>query len=144
MRHLRQQDPLTSVIDMRTRTPRNGTLSLELLLVLPILLSVLGGTIMFGMILVAEQTVTAASQAGARAAAQGGGDCVAGTKAAEQNLGGNLKAKATVTCNVDNVNHTVTVTVSVPATDVIPDLLRGFGFSICNIIIAAKTTMPIE
>lgn len=128
----------------RKRKNRHGTLSLELLLIMPILVAVLSMTVLFGMILVAQQTVTAASQIGARAASLANGDCTVAENAVQSTLGGKLQAASVVTCSVDPVAGTVTVTVSVNAKDVMPDLLKGFGLCLDNIVISATTTMPIE
>jgi Flp pilus assembly protein TadG len=124
------------MIQLRTR---QGSLSLELLLVLPILLLILGATVLFGMMLVAQQVLTAASREGARSASIG--DCTDAEDAAKATLNGKL-AGAKVECDDDGTN--VTVTVSIPAKEAIPDLLKGVGFSLEGITLASTTVMKKE
>jgi Flp pilus assembly protein TadG len=119
---------------------RRATLSLELLLVLPILIMILGGTVIFGMMLVAQQVLTTASREGARAAAIG--DCTDAEPAAMQILNGKLAA-ATVDCD-DTDPVYVSVTVSIPAPAAIPNLLKGFGFGLDDIILSSTTVMKRE
>lgn len=119
---------------------RSGSLSLELLLVLPILVGILGATIMFGMMLVAQQVLTTASQAGARAAAIG--TCADAEPAADLVLGPGKLSAATVSCIDDGTN--VSVSVTVPADQVVPNLLKNFGLGVECFTLGATTTMKKE
>lgn len=124
---------------MKVKQRRNGSLSIELLLVMPILLMMLGAVVIFGMILVGQQVITTASREGARAASIGG--CVEAEPAVQLVLGGKLAAAKT-NCNDDGIY--VAVTVSIPAKDAIPDLLKGFGFSLEDIVLSSTTVMRKE
>jgi hypothetical protein len=124
---------------MNKKHARRATLSLELLLVLPILLLILGATVVFGMMLVAQQVLVTASREGARAAAIGG--CPEAEPAAMKVLSGKL-AGATVTCADDGTN--VTVTVSIPASEAIPNLLIGFDACLDQTTLTATTVMLKE
>jgi Flp pilus assembly protein TadG len=129
---------------------RRGTVALELLLVLPIVLGVLLATVEFSMLLVAQQQLLVASREGARAAAQGG------TLSDVQNavqvfLGqGNLSQASLQATLTDATGQPlpsgspVAVALSLPATQAVPDLLAFLGFSIRSETLTAATVMRKE
>jgi Flp pilus assembly protein TadG len=122
----------------------------ELLIVLPILLSLLLGMVEFSMFLAARQQVTTASREGARVAALGGS-----AQEVQQavllflgrgNLGtANVQVTLSFSTGLPGVNgQAAQVTVSLPANQVVPDLLRFIGVSIQNQTIVASTVMRLE
>jgi TadE-like protein len=129
---------------------RRGTVALELLLALPVLLGVVLGVVEFGLMLVAEQQLVAASREGARVASQGGAQSDV-VQAVEQFLGSgtlrNAMINAVLTDNMGQPlasGQPVTVTVSIPAKQVVPDLLKFVGFSIAGENLVGQTTMRKE
>jgi Flp pilus assembly protein TadG len=128
---------------------RRGSLTLELLLVLPILLLVLLAIIEFSIWAVAQQQLLTASREGARVAALGGSrDDV--EQAVRVFLGGkfdNATIDAVLTDDQGQpvaAGQPVQVVVSLPATDAVPDLLPLAGFSIRGQSISAGTVMRKE
>jgi Flp pilus assembly protein TadG len=146
---------------MRQRCPsafvpakRNGSVSVETLILLPVFLVLLLGFIEISLIVIVEQRLAAASFQGARVASQGGtaADVVA---AVDTSLGpGTLQSNITVTISDPNGPTThpqsdasgvpLTVLVQVDATAVIPDLLRFIGYSLSSQVLAGQTTMRKE
>jgi Flp pilus assembly protein TadG len=129
---------------------RRGSLTLELLFVLPILMAILLGTIEFSMFGLARQQIVAASREGARVAALGG-SAPDVQQVTRQFLGNGRLANATVQADITDVlgnptpsGQPVRVTVSIPANQAVPDLLAFIGFSIKNETIAAQTVMRKE
>jgi Flp pilus assembly protein TadG len=129
---------------------RRGVLSIELILILPILLTLLVGMFEFSALLVARQQLVAASREGARVAALGG-DATAVQQAVQQYLGtGNLagaQVQAVLTDSSGNPvasGDPVTVAVQIPATQAVPDMLRFVGFSMQNVTLTAQTVMRKE
>jgi Flp pilus assembly protein TadG len=129
---------------------RAGRLALELLLILPVLLALLGGLIEFSVLLVARQQLASASSQGARVAALGG-DQTAVEQAARQALGTGAVSAATVEATLTDASGlplpsgaAVEVTVEVPAAQVAPNLLRVIGFSLGNRVLSAQTVMRKE
>jgi Flp pilus assembly protein TadG len=129
---------------------RRGSAAVELLIVLPILLSLLLGMVEFSMFLAARQQVTTASREGARVAAMGGT-----TQEVQQAvllfLGGgnlntaNLQVRLSFSTGLPGVNgQAAQVIVSLPVNQVVPDLLSFIGISIQNQTIVASTVMRLE
>jgi hypothetical protein len=133
------------------RSPRrSGSLSLELLLVFPILVALLLATIEFSMLAVVRQQVLTASREGARVAAQGG-DASEVERAVHVFLGGGTLANAEVqTVLTDDKGNPlfpgdpVTVLVRVPADRAVPDLLPFIGQSIRGEFVVGCTVMRKE
>lgn len=132
------------------RRRRRGSMSIELLFVLPVALIVLMATIEFSMFLTARQQLTAASREGARVLALGGTPEEA-EDAARLFLGSGRLAGATVTVfdtddNGDPVpaGEPVTVRVSIPTAQAVPDLLAFIGFSLNGDVLVAQTVMRKE
>src|SRR3954452_603182 len=110
------------------RTRRRGQVALELLLVLPVLLAVLLGTVEFSLWLTAQQQVNMAAREGARVAATGGTPDEI-NQAVRRALGARFD-RATVVADLKDGNgdpvaagQPVTVTVGLPATAAVPDVL---------------------
>jgi hypothetical protein len=135
---------------------RPATVTVELVLVLPVLLIVLMGTIEFGMLLTARQELLAASREGARVASHGGGDRKALAAevrdAVRESLGDGRLSDADV--DVDwapegrrerpGDRERVEVTVHLPARHVVPDLLGWAGLSIARERLEGSTVMLVE
>lgn len=111
-------------------TSRQGTLTIELLLVLPILLTLLAGMIQFSMVLTARQQLLAASREGARVAARGA-DINEIHSCVHRTLGHGSLEHAKVHCqriHDDSPDHVcsrdrVEVTVHVPSDKAVPNFL---------------------
>ncbi len=125
-------------------------LASELLMVLPLLLAVVFATIEFSTLLLVRQQLQTASREGARVAALGG-DATQVQLAVSQFLGTGALANA----QVDSVltdsqgmplpsGAAVSVTVSLPTAQVVPDLLAPFGFTLGNDVTIAQTVMRKE
>jgi Flp pilus assembly protein TadG len=113
-----------------TQRRRQGSLTVELILVLPILVIVLVAMVQFSVVLAARQQLLAASREGARVGARGGNESeITGT--VRQALGSSSMADATVTCQIladDPKNagpgrECVQVTIQVPTQRVVPGFL---------------------
>jgi hypothetical protein len=123
---------------------------LELILVLPILLAVLGGAAEFSMLAVARQQLLAASREGARVAATGGTAAEA-EAAARATLGGGRLAGAEVRVvgtagagQPSAAGDPVEVWVSLPARAAAPDVLRIIGVSLGDQTIVTRTALRTE
>ncbi len=134
----------------RNRQTRRGVLALEMLLFLPVLLGVLLATVEFSMLLVAEQQVLIASREGARVAAQGG-DTTDIQNAVQVFLGNGRLGQATVTAILTDQSGqpipsggAVAVSVSLPATQAVPDLLVLLGYSISGDTLVGTTVLRKE
>jgi Flp pilus assembly protein TadG len=134
----------------RTCRRRRGRLVLELLLVLPILLGLIGGMVEFSLLLGARQQLLAASREGARVAAQGG-DAVEVEQAVRTFLGrGNLQAAHVQSVLTDAAGNPlatgdgVQVVVRLPAAAAAPDLLAFVGVSLGDQVLVARTVMRKE
>jgi Flp pilus assembly protein TadG len=126
------------------RPPRRGTLTVELLFALPIALIVFLAMIEFCQLLMVQQQMTAASREGARVAALGGTAAEA-EAAARQVLGtGSLAAADVAVTPGAESGGPVSAKVSILATQVVPDLLRYFAYSIQGDVLVAETTMRME
>jgi Flp pilus assembly protein TadG len=128
---------------------RRGSLTLELLLVLPILMTVVLAAFEFSMLVQARQQLLTASREGTRVAALGGAAADV-QQAAQQSLGGPLQ-NATIQLNITDASgnplpsgQPVSVVVSVQASQAVPDLLAFIGYSIANETIAGQTVMRKE
>jgi Flp pilus assembly protein TadG len=134
---------------LRTRTERRkgAVLSIELVVVLPILLSILLATVEFGMLLMSSQGVSAAANVGSRAAALSSSTRSTVEAAVNNSLNGwkwQAAHEVVIFVNGNRVTPTndflaaavtgdvVSVTVNVDMDDAAPDLLRYFGISIAG------------
>src|SRR5947209_2475357 len=132
------------------RTVRRGTLALELLFALPVLLAVLLATVEFSMLLVARQQLLVASREGARVAAQGG-DSTEVQQAVALFLGTGPLAGARVDAVLTDDSGqplpsgaAVAVTLSLPTTQAVPDLLAFIGVSLRRDTLITQTVMRKE
>ena len=131
-----------------TKSRRAGAVfSLELILVLPIVLTVCLGIVELSMLLMGMQRVQAASTAACRV-----GTLPASDPVAQQQAMGNAAAAALGTagmaaaCQMQSqvgpyTGDPVVVQVTVPMTAAAPDLLKTFGFSLQGRQLAAQTEM---
>ncbi|MGF1577967.1 MAG: TadE/TadG family type IV pilus assembly protein [Gemmataceae bacterium] len=132
------------------RGTRSGSLTLELLLILPILLVIILAIVEFSLILVARQQLTAASREGARVAAMGGTESEV-EDAVLNTLGSGVLSTATVNSVLEDAKGNplptgaqVRVVVSLPTARVTPNLLAPIGFSIANDVLRTRTVMTKE
>jgi Flp pilus assembly protein TadG len=137
---------------MRANRPRRrkGQVAVEMLLVLPILLAVLVGTVEFSLWLTAQQQVNLATREGARAAATGGSAADV-NHAVRLALGDQRFQQATVQAHLNDSagnplpsGQPVSVLVQLPAGAVVPDLLAFVGLSIRNQTLIGQTVMRKE
>jgi hypothetical protein len=135
---------------MTARRLRRGSLTMELLLVLPIVLALLLGTVQFSLLSVARQQVMGASREGARVAARGGS--AADVEATVRlYLGGGRFSNAEVSTNLNAASGLplpsgapVEVVVRIGATEAVPDLLPFLGFSLSGEHLLGRTVMRKE
>lgn len=135
---------------MVAKPRRRASMSIELLLVFPLLLAVLLGTVQFSLWMSAQQRVALASREATRVAATGGTrDEVAAS--VRLTLGDTRFQLAEIQANLTDSNgdpiasgEPVSVLVSLPAGAVVPDLLRIIGFSIRNEFLVSQTVMRKE
>jgi hypothetical protein len=132
------------------RRRRRASLTVELLLVAPIVLAVLLGTVEFSLLSVARQQVQAASREGARVAALGG-TAAEVELAVRRFLGAGPYGAAEVDVVVSDAfgnpipsGEPVAVGVRLPAAAAVPDLLPFAGLSLRGETLAALTTMRKE
>lgn len=129
---------------------RRGTVALELLFVLPILMTVLLGTVELSLWLTAQQSVSLASREAARVAAIGGTQ--SDVEATVRLVLGDVRfARATVIAILTDESGLplepgapVTVNVRLPAAVVVPDLLVFAGLSIRKLYLVGQTVMRKE
>jgi Flp pilus assembly protein TadG len=132
------------------RRARRGHAALELLLVMPLLLAVLVGTVEFALFLTAQQQVNLAAREGARVAATGGSiDDI--NQAVRLSLGDGRFQQAIVQPQLTNQDgnplqsgQRVSVLVQLPASAAVPDLLVFIGLSIRNQTLVGQTVMRKE
>jgi Flp pilus assembly protein TadG len=129
------------------RTRKGAVFSLELLLVLPILLTVSFGLVELSLLLMGMQRVQAASSAACRVGTLPASDPVAQRQAMEHAAVAALGA-ARLVAAYEMKSHVgqyagdpVVVEVRVPMTAGAPDLLRMIGFSLQGRQLAAQTQM---
>jgi Flp pilus assembly protein TadG len=129
---------------------RRGSLTVELLLLVPLLLIVLLGTVEFSLWLSAQQKVALASREGARTAARGGS--VADVQQAVHLVLGDAvyqqtQVQATLTDGNGNPQPPggpVAVVVALPVGVLVPDLLAFTGVSFGGKLLVAQTVMLKE
>jgi TadE-like protein len=142
----RRFEPPTASRTMK-RAPRTGSLLVELLLVLPILLVFLLGMIEFSLLLLARQQLETASREAARVAALGGDDAEV-EHMARRVLGAGRLGGAEVRAILFDAagqplpsGEPIEVDVILPANAAVPDLLACIGFSIRDEQIIAHTVL---
>jgi Flp pilus assembly protein TadG len=128
---------------------RRGIVAVEMLLALPLVLGLSLAVVEFSLLLTAQQELIAASREGARVASQGGAQTDV-VQAAQQVLTGNLSSASITAVLTDSMGQPlasgqpVSVLVSIPANQAVPDLLAFVGFSIAGDTIAGQTVMRKE
>jgi hypothetical protein len=130
--------------------PRRASLSLELLLILPVLVALALAVIQFGLMESANQRLALASAQAARAAAQGG-DLEDVERAARRVLGEGRLRHARVHARLSDESgrplpsgETVEVVVEIPADEAAPNLLRFLGVSTRGRVLSGHTVMRKE
>lgn len=133
----------------RTRTAagsRRGSVALETLLVLPLLLVVLWGLVEFALLLGAEQKLAEASGVGCRTGSLGHSD-QAVKDAVKTVLGHKQYEKAKVHTkrwHDKKAGGMIEVTVDLPATAASPSLLRLIGLNLNGETLTGRSVMRIE
>lgn len=132
------------------RTRRPGSLSVEMLLLAPLLIAVVVAVVEFSLVVVALQKLEAASAIGARVAAQGG-NARSVREAVLRALGQGRIGKAEVVADLMGDDgyplpsgSPVEVIVAVKAGEVVPDLLGFIGFSIKDMKLRGRTLLRKE
>jgi Flp pilus assembly protein TadG len=121
-----------------------AVLSMELILVLPIVLALVFSVIEFGMLWSSSQRVKDAATAGCRTASFRGADETAIRRAVERSLG---KPALVANYSLDirqDVSNEVSVAVTVPMRSAAPDLLRFVGFALDGRLLSSQTVMRKE
>ncbi|MCA9079522.1 MAG: pilus assembly protein [Planctomycetaceae bacterium] len=134
---------------MRNRRPsvkqRRGILTMELVLVLPILMFMLLGLFEFSFLFLAQGELEEAAQAGARIATLHGVSEADVQQEVERTLTGRLASNVNVNAVLGEYSgDDVVVTVSVPSLAAAPDLLWAIGYSLEGQTITAHTRMTKE
>jgi len=123
-----------------------AVLSMELILVLPIMIAMICAMIEFGMLWSSGQRVKEAATAGCRTATFRGADEAAIRKSIERTLG-RKSLVAEYSLDIDKPgpdSKEVAVTVSVPMKAAAPDLLAFIGFGLKQRAVIARTIMRCE
>src|SRR4051794_465390 len=141
----------------RRANPRRGVLTVELMLTLPLLLIVFFGLIEYAMLLLGDQTLTAAAAVGAREATLPNATHARVVAAVDQSIADwSIEPFVKVEINVNGqsdmihpLNTAVTgdqieVIVTVDSTHAAPDLLKFVGYSISGQTLRASFTLRKE
>jgi Flp pilus assembly protein TadG len=126
------------------QTRRGALLTLELIIVLPILLGLLFGIVEFGLVLEGAQRVQLASQAGAQVAQLPGVVPFASVDAAVNAVLAKpvlVSFHTTTVTGGANPGDPVTVQVKVLSGDTAPDLLALIGFTLADRYLIGETTL---
>lgn len=131
---------------------RRGSLAIELLLMLPIPMALLGAMVEFSLMLTARQHILAASREGARVAAHGGTDeevkaTVKRVLGEDTSLGEaevEIRRIEEDPANAAIARDRVEVKVQIPVGKVTPDLLAYVGLSLRDQELVAVTIMNQE
>src|SRR5262245_4353136 len=122
-------------------TRRRGLLAIEMLIALPIVLSLLLAMVQFSLLMSARQQVTNAAREGARVLALGGGGDEVRTTV-DRYLGENV---AQINATLSDVNgepiasgQPVEVTVTIPTRSLVPEMLGIIGFGLGDSKLVSK------
>lgn len=140
---------------LATTCPRDGSrrrasLTVELLLLAPVLLMVVAGAVQLSLLVVVSQKLDAASAAGARVAAQGGDREAVREAVSEALHRANISSAEVAASLVDKHGQplppgaTVEVIVSASAGETVPDLLGFVGFSVKDVKLTGRTLLRKE
>ncbi len=129
----------------RSQSKHSGMLSLELVLVLPLIALVLFAVCEFGLLFSGRQSLVAASRAGARIASLAGATEEDVNRAVEEHVDPVLWQDLNIDSQVGrNSGDLVVVTLRLPMTSVSPDLLKFVGLSLRDQDLVAETVMCKE
>jgi len=133
-----------------TRRRRRGSIAVEILLILPLLLALLLVGIELAMYVSASQRLSAASALGARVAAQGGDEGEV-ERAVRQALGGGSLSRARIKSVVRDdqgqfleAGDSIEVLVEVPVKEVGPSFLAMIGINWSGESLSSRTVMRKE
>lgn len=130
---------------LRSSWRRRGVLSMELVLVLPLVLILFFGIVEFSLLLHAQGEVIQASRAGARFASLSGTDAALVTDEVLQTLGGRFGDAVDVQSRLGEFpGEEVVVAVRVPMSAASPDLLWPVGYSLRGRYLIGETRMLKE
>jgi len=128
-----------------TNRLRRGILTVELVLVLPLVLLLLFALVELSMIARAQQTLILAARDGARTASLAGTSVEQAERAARRHLHGRLAAEAQIKVRMaKRPGEPSTVEVRVPMHAAAPDLLRMIGFGATDRYLVATAAMCKE
>lgn len=132
-------------LTVRTRSSRRGSISMELVFTLPLLLTLLLGIFEFSMLLMARGDVIQASRAGARVASLHGVLEEDVSEEVLRMLGPRYAAGATVQTQLaSHSGEEVLVSVRIPMESASPNLLWPIGYNLQGREIIAETRMLKE
>ena len=124
---------------------RGAVLTMELVLVLPLLLLLVFSLVEFSMLTAAQARVAAAAQAGARFMSISGASDAAVQDRVVQILGSNLSAACSIAVQpAKYVGETCYVSVAVPMQSASPDLLWCIGFGLAGRTLESRAGMVAE
>ncbi len=136
---------MRSRIHKAVHAKRSGVMTLELVLVLPIVLLVLFAVAEFGLLFSARQSLVAASRAGARIGSLSGATAEDVERVVREQLDPGLCADLAVEAELGRCSgDPVAVTLRVPMCSASPDLLKCIGFSVHDSELVAETVMCKE
>ena len=145
MKHQPEQKTCDSQGIRTWKRGRRGILSMELVITLPILATILFALFEFSLLFAARSDVVEASRAAARVATFPGSTTEEVERAALNQLGPRMASAAEVYTQIgSNSGDSVVVTVIVPARTAAPDLLWPIGISIANDELVSETHMTRE
>jgi TadE-like protein len=127
------------------RSIRRGSATMELMLVLPVLLTLLVGLFEFSVLFVARSAVVDSAREGARAASRWEADPLSVEQEVRRVLAPSLQRGLIVEVEPGvQTGDTVTVIVRVPMRSASPDLLWGAGLSLDGRYLIGEATMIKE
>ena len=127
------------------RARRSGVMTLELVLVLPIVALILFAVVEFSLLFSARQSLVAASRSGARIGSLSGATAEDVERAVREQLDPCVCADLAVDVDLGRCSgDPVIVSLRVPMCSVSPDLLKCIGFSVHDNELVAETVMCKE
>lgn len=125
--------------------PRRGVITIEMILLSPILLISVIGIFEMGNLVASTNQVELSARNGALVASAAAS--FSGVEAAVNEtllLAGIATTDVSVTTSPTSPTTSVTVTVQVPLQNTCPDFLKTFGFSLSGKTVVATVTMPLN
>jgi hypothetical protein len=130
---------------MAVRSTRRGSLTMELLLVLPILMFLLLGMFEFSLLFLAQGEIETAAHSGARLATLHGVHELDVIAEVERKLSPRLQRDLQVDVWLaEHSGEEVVVTVQVPSANAAPDLLWPIGYSLRGKVLTGQSRMNKE